>query len=94
MIQASTTSSRLTASEAFAQIELRGISLTGWPGLRIWLASVELVRSKKPFTKAEMTIVSATGSTPIAAVEELVAKLEHGVEEQPVELFEFEEVER
>jgi len=47
----------LTATEAFAEIELRGISLTGWPGLRIWFASVKRVKSKKRFTKPEMEVV-------------------------------------
>jgi hypothetical protein len=80
---------QLTADEAFAEIELRGISLTGWPGLRLWLASVERVKSKKRFTKANMEIVSAIAATPLAAIDALLAKLDATPQETAL----FEEVE-
>lgn len=70
-----TATSRLTAAETLTEIERLGISLTGWPGLRIWLASVERVKSKKRFTKANMEIISAIAATPMLAVEALLEKL-------------------
>lgn len=65
----------LTPVQAFAEMAQRRISVTSAFGGRVWVASVEQVRSKKRFTKADMVIVSATGPTPLAAVAELVKRL-------------------
>jgi len=71
-----TAQTTLTAAEAWREVEERGISLIGWPGFRIWLASVERVKSKKRFTKPDMEVVSAIAATPLQAIEALLKKLE------------------
>jgi len=71
----------LTPAQAFAEIERRRISMTSAFNGRVWTASVEQVRSKKRFTKADMVVVSATGATPIAAVAELIKRLDGAPQE-------------
>lgn len=73
---------QLSPTEAFAEIARRHISLTSAFDGRVWTASVEQVRNKKRFTKADMVVVSATGATPIDAVAELIKRLD-GTPKEP-----------
>jgi hypothetical protein len=67
------TQTRLTAAEAFAEIAKRQICLTC--ALNTWTASVEQVKSKGRFTRANLVVVSGRGPTPLAAVEALLTRL-------------------
>lgn len=80
-----TTIDPMTAADLLREIEARGISLTGWPRFRIWIASVERVRSKKRFTKPDMEVVSATATTPVEAVTALLAILDGEPQHQELE---------
>lgn len=68
----------LTAAEAFLEIEARGIALCR--GLNLWVASVEIVRTRRRAGRDHMEIVSAMGRTSLDAVEALVEKLDNDLE--------------
>ena len=63
----------LTAAEAFIEIESRGIGLTR--ALDQWIATIEVVKTERRFTRDRMMIVSAIGPTAVGAVEALIEKL-------------------
>jgi len=88
MISTTATSPRLTPAQVFAAISRYRISLTSAFDGRIWLASVEL-KGSGANRKRNLQIASATGPTPIAAVEALLNKLNGAP--TPVALFEKEE---
>jgi hypothetical protein len=69
----------LNASAAFAEIEARRISLVPCFGGRVWVASVERVKTRKRFTKPELETISAQASTSLDAVAALVRKIETDV---------------
>src|SRR5262245_36893307 len=85
MISTTATSPRLTPAQVFAAISRYRISLTSAFDGRIWLASVEL-KGSGANRKRNLQIASATGPTPIAAVEALLNKLNGAP--TPVALFE------
>ncbi len=66
----------LSAADAWREVERERIGLTCAIDGQLWLASVERARNKKRFTRADLEIISATGSTPLAAVRALLEKLD------------------
>jgi hypothetical protein len=81
-----TTTQPMTAAEVLRQIAARRVSLTCVFDGKLWIASVERVKNRKRFTKADMEVVSAIAPTPVAAVNALVEKLEGQPQER--EMFE------
>jgi len=77
-----------SAAECLAEIARRRIGLTSAFDGRVWVASVEL-KGEGHNLKRNLQVVSATGPTPIAAVETLLNKLDGTP--TPVALFEKEE---
>ncbi|MCG3159719.1 MAG: hypothetical protein JMDDDDMK_00734 [Acidobacteria bacterium] len=75
MIAKATLQPALSAAEAWRALERERIGLTCALDGQLWLASVERVKRKGRFTRADLEIVSATGSTPLAAVRALIEKL-------------------
>jgi hypothetical protein len=72
----------LSAAEFWREIQTRQITIVPAFDGRVWSASIERVKSKKRFTKADLEIVSATGSTPLDAVRRLIVKLDGAAQER------------
>jgi hypothetical protein len=66
----------MTAAEVLRQIAARRVSLTCVFDGKLWIASVERVKNRKRFTKADMEVVSATSSTPLDAIAKLIEHLD------------------
>jgi hypothetical protein len=81
-IATATTRPQLTAAQCWLEVETRNIALTPAFDGRVWLASIERVKNKKKFTRADMEVISATGPTALDAVGELVAMLDSEVEQR------------
>jgi hypothetical protein len=77
-----TTRHQMSAAECWLEIETRNIALTPAFDGRVWLASIERVKTKKKFTRADMEIISATGPSALDAVGALVAKLDAEAEQR------------
>jgi hypothetical protein len=76
MTTAATSQPRLTDAEAWREVADRQISLTPAIG-KLWMASVDL-KGDGHNRKRAIRSISATGSTPIAAIAALIEKLDAG----------------
>lgn len=68
----------MNASDAWREVATRKISLT--PALGFWVASVDQNGDRPHNRKRAVRSVSAVSSTPIAAIRDLVAKLDGAVQ--------------
>jgi len=78
-----TSQTRLTAAEAWREVAARQIAIT--PALGLWTASVDEFGDGVSTRKRKVRSISATAASPMAAVRDLIAKLD--VEAQEREMF-------
>lgn len=78
-----TTQHRMTAAEAFAEIEARKIHLV-FTFDSMWVASVDVRGETLTTKKRNVRSVSVIALHPIGAVESLCAKLDREAEQQPL----------
>jgi hypothetical protein len=71
----------MTAADAWREVVQRGISLTRGLDGRVWAASIELKGDTRATRKRNVKAVSATASSPIGAIRELIAKLDAEAEQ-------------
>lgn len=72
-----TMSTAISAADAWREVVRRGISLTRCLDGNLWAASVELKGDSRATRKRNVKAVSATASSPIGAIRELIAKLDN-----------------
>jgi hypothetical protein len=75
----------MTASQAFTEIAKRGIALVPAFDGQVWMASVDEKGDTVASKKRKVRSISATDSTPIGAVEALLATLNQQPQPQAFE---------
>jgi hypothetical protein len=71
-----TTQLTMTAAQAFAEVARRQISIVPSFDGKFWTASVDEKGDTFASKKRKVRMISATSSTPIGAVRELIAKID------------------